>query len=156
MEFTVPEYSESQVDRAGRMLVNPTGLQNPDDALEILNNWQSSHALPLNTFTVTLRNKARQIQEDALVAQRIKRLSSIALKLRRFPTMTLSQMQDLGGCRAIVSSVAGITKLRKLFDDARFEHELHTADDYIAAPKDTGYRSIRPIYQYQNGNKPQK
>ena len=69
------------------------------------NNWRSSHGMPLNTFRKTLRLYATRLDSQSLVAQRIKRLSSIELKLRRFPTMKLSQMQDLGGCRAIVNSV---------------------------------------------------
>lgn len=41
--------------------------------------------------------RAKKVDRDVIVAQRIKRLSSIQLKLERNPNMKLSQMQDLGG-----------------------------------------------------------
>lgn len=46
---------------------------------------------------------------NSLVAQRIKRLYSIRHKLKRFPTMRLTQIQDIGGCRAIVSTNEHLT-----------------------------------------------
>ena len=43
-----------------------------------------------NTFKIGLLHKAKQVDNDSLVAQRLKRLSSIATKLRRYPNMKLS------------------------------------------------------------------
>ncbi|MFL5155173.1 MAG: hypothetical protein ACJ8C3_20205 [Microvirga sp.] len=65
-------------------------------AVEVVGNWRSCHGYPLNTFQVNLRQSARRIDQGALVAQRTKRLVSIALKLQRFPKMKLTQMQDIG------------------------------------------------------------
>jgi ppGpp synthetase/RelA/SpoT-type nucleotidyltranferase len=91
-----------QVNAAGETLINPNATDEElERALTIINNWRSVHSFPLNTFQKTLRDKARKVDSQVLVAQRIKRLSSIELKLRRFaPQMQLSQMQDIGGCRA--------------------------------------------------------
>ena len=62
------------------------------DALDIVNNWRSSHNFPLNTFHVWLKRRAKLIDPGCITAQRIKRLSSIEAKLERFSTMTLSQI----------------------------------------------------------------
>jgi ppGpp synthetase/RelA/SpoT-type nucleotidyltranferase len=74
------------------------------EALETINHYRAVHYYPLNTFKVTLRRKAESIDPDRLVAQRIKLLSSIHAKLARFSTIRLSQMQDIGGYRAIVGT----------------------------------------------------
>jgi ppGpp synthetase/RelA/SpoT-type nucleotidyltranferase len=103
-------------------------------ALDVINNWRSSPHFPLNTFQIGLRKKATFIDNNCVVAQRIKRLSSIQMKLQRFPTMTLSQMQDIGGCRAILNSVDNVTALVKSYDESDLKHEKHTYDDYIINP----------------------
>jgi ppGpp synthetase/RelA/SpoT-type nucleotidyltranferase len=117
-------------------------------ALNVVNNWRSCHAFPLNTMQMGLRRIARQIDDSPLVAQRIKRLSSIELKLRRFPTMTMSQMQDLGGCRASVADLPRVLRLAEALRRSRVKHRLHTIDNYIERPQNSGYRGVHMIYRY--------
>lgn len=80
-------------------------------------------------------------------------MSSIELKLRRFPTMTLAQMQDLGGCRLVMSSVNGIIRLVKDYRVSDIKHPLQVCDDYIATPKGSGYRGVHLIYRYNSDRK---
>jgi hypothetical protein len=149
MAWSTPEYTKGAVDRAGRTLANPNA--SPDEmagALVVINNWRSSHSFPLNTLQVGLRKKARQVDPNALVAQRIKRLSSIEAKLRRFDRMSLSRMQDIGGARAVVSSVTKVRQLAALYGQSNHKHKLVGMDDYIASPQASGYRGIHLIYRY--------
>jgi ppGpp synthetase/RelA/SpoT-type nucleotidyltranferase len=160
MKWITRQYSKSRIDRAGEALFRDlsavsddemsTAIEESIDALEIVNNWRSCHAFPLNTMQIGLRRLARQVDARPLVAQRIKRLSSIRLKLKRFPTMTLSQMQDLGGCRAIVTESAAVLKLAELYRQSRIKHKLHTLDNYIECPQASGYRGVHLIYQYNS------
>jgi hypothetical protein len=122
-------------------------------AQTIINNWRSSHSFPLNTFQVGLRHKVNVIGGANLVAQRLKRLSSIEQKLRRFKSMKLSQMQDIGGCRAVVGTVQQVDMLRELYRRSEFKHQLVREDDYIRAPKSSGYRGIHLIYRYRSDRK---
>jgi hypothetical protein len=122
-------------------------------ALDIINNWRSSHNFPLNTFHVGLRRRAKNIDAGAITAQRIKRMTSIEAKLRRFPTMTLSQMQDIGGCRAIVASASDVHALRQSYASSEIKHTLGQVDDYIKAPKNSGYRGVHLIYRYFSDKK---
>ncbi|MDQ1591803.1 MAG: hypothetical protein QOG71_2430 [Pyrinomonadaceae bacterium] len=150
MVIIIPEHSKSQVDAAGVMLITPN---TPDEAMEralsVINNWRAVHSFPLNTFQKTLRQKAKQIDPQALVAQRVKRLSSIELKLSRFsPQMKLSQMQDIGGCRAVVSSVRHVNRLVDVYERSDLKHKVARADDYIKTPKPSGYRGVHMIYRY--------
>jgi (p)ppGpp synthase/HD superfamily hydrolase len=117
MAWPTLQYTKNQVDRAWEIFSNQETGSDPvfvsDEYLrsvDAINNWRSSHSFPLNTFTVGVKRRAKDVDPDALVAQRIKRLSSIAAKLQRFSTMQLSQMQDIGGCRAIV---AGRTQVNR-------------------------------------------
>jgi len=103
----------------------------------------------MNTFNVTLREKAKGIP-DAIVAQRLKRLPTIIDKLSRQPQMALSRMQDVGGLRVIVPTVAHVHKLRKYYKGKTNPHELCDEYDYIMTPKDDGYRGIHLVYKYKS------
>jgi ppGpp synthetase/RelA/SpoT-type nucleotidyltranferase len=162
MAWVTPLYSKVKVNRAAEMIVcgDPSHFDNTNeylkayyDCLEIVNNWRSAHSFPLNTFTVGLRRRGKQIDSHCFVAQRIKRLSSIELKLRRFPTMTLAQMQDLGGCRAVMSSLKGVTRLVEDYMTSDIKHPLQVCDDYILNPKESGYRGVHLIYRYNSDRK---
>ena len=154
MTWAIPRHSRGEINRAGRFLAGDThtGLSQ-DQALEIINNWRSAHAFPLNTLQTGLRNKAAAVEGRYLVAQRIKRLASIRAKLQRFPTMNLSQMQDLGGCRAVVSDINQLAELRSSFDGGRMKHRRVNEKDYIDAPAPSGYRGLHMIYSYVSDRK---
>jgi hypothetical protein len=159
MAWPTLQYTKSQVDRAWEIFSNQewneeTRSESPlmsDDyvrSVDAISNWRSSHSFPLNTFTVGLKRRAKDADPDALVAQRIKRLSSIAAKLDRFPTMQLSQMQDIGGCRAIVATISDVHKLITKHKSSDIRHKLVKETDYIGSPKASGYRSIHLVYRY--------
>jgi Region found in RelA / SpoT proteins len=157
MKYAVPEYSKKDVNRAGVVLAT-YNLERDDflsitKPLDVINNWRSSHHFPLNTFQIGLRKKATFIDNNCVVTQRIKRLSSIQMKLQRFPTMTLAQMQDIGGCRAILNSVDNVTALVKSYDESDLKHNKHTHDDYIINPKPSGYRGVHIGWSYNSDRK---
>ena len=148
--WTEPRYSRTKVDNAGACYVDPhaTGAEK-DAARAVINNWRSSHSYPLNTIQVNLRRAASQIDTDPTVAQRIKRLPSIRHKLERIPGMHLSRMQDLGGCRAVVSDISKVFDLVGYYHNtSRMKHRLVREDHYIAEPKDSGYRGIHLVYAF--------
>jgi hypothetical protein len=123
-------------------------------AIPIINNWRSAHSYPLNCFQTNLRHRARKIDSNALVSQRLKRFDSIVKKLSRdqTSTMELSQMQDIGGCRAVLSTTAAVYRLAKAYQKGPTKKWLHTlvgnGKDYILNPKPDGYRSIHLIFRY--------
>jgi hypothetical protein len=169
MSWAKPEYSRPDVNQAARVLVRGVdyfgtsaemrqefperGYEKWMQSFETVGNWRSSHSWPLNTFKLWLLNKASYVDPESLVAQRLKRLSSIVHKLRRFPDMKLSQMQDIAGCRAIVASVPRVYELVKAYKRSDLKHKLIHEDDYILTPKDSRYRGVHLIYRYYSDKK---
>lgn len=167
MSWAIPKHAKKRVNWAGKMLVTEppetardeygrgsdeyyAWLQEYFEALDIVNNWRSSHNFPLNTFHIGLKKRAKQIDPKAITAQRIKRLASIESKLIRFPTMTLSQMQDIGGCRAIVTTAQHVSRLCESYDESGLKHVPSQRDNYIDTPKSSGYRGVHLIYKYHS------
>lgn len=145
------EYTKREINEAGYKIAN--GNLSEDErnhCLEVIDNWRSAHAYPMNTFAVNLKRQVADI-EGALVAQRIKRLDTICGKLIRFPQMELYRMQDLGGCRVIVPTVENVYEVKRRLETSRIRHEPKVPKDYIQNPKpDTGYRGIHLIYKYKS------
>ena len=112
-------------------------------------NWRSAHDYPLRVLTKSLRTRARRIDEHAIVTQRLKRLPSVKTKLKQLKGMRFSQMQDLGGCRAIMSSINDVNKLAQLYKRSPLKAAKFWKDtDYIAKPKNDGHRGRHLIYEY--------
>ena len=155
MSYSIPTFSKSTVDKAGRTLAATRSADEFDEAAwDVLGNWRASHAFPLNTITVSLKGKVTRLRLKAVVVQRLKRSRSILSKLSR-DSMRLTQMQDIGGCRAVVPSIEDVYSLRDKFYKSRSKHILVSEDDYIANPKTSGYRGVHLIYKFQSAVKPQ-
>lgn len=154
---SVPSESKTRINRAGQILVSDgTGAAGYDRARDLANRWRACHAYPINTFQATLRAKVRGFS-DPIVAQRLKRMSTIIDKLRRYPAMQLTTMQDIAGVRAVLGSVVDVYRLAEEYKtNSRFAHELVDEKDYIQNPRsEDGYRSIHLIYKYKNSRNPQ-
>ena len=158
MLFVKPKgYSKKKIDYVGRILVsdNPS-KEELEGAIEVFSNWRASHSYPLHVFKARLKNKSEIVDDNALTAQRLKRVTAIIKKLKRSyngrpPTMKLSQMQDIAGCRAVLSNVSLARKLYKEhYVKGDLKHEKVGEKDYITYPKEDGYRSIHLIYRYHS------
>lgn len=150
MPWVVLTSSKSEVDRAGAALASNS--ETPAD-LELIDNWRSAHNFPLNTFQATLRAKAQRQEPGCIVSQRIKRLSSITEKLRRFKSTRLSQMQDIGGCRAVMSEVGMVKKLADVYRRGEIQMSLVSEKNYIERPKPDGYRGVHFVCKYSGRKK---
>lgn len=149
MSWTTASFSKSEISKAGKVLTNRHAtMEQKSWALDVMSNWRAAHAYPMRALLMTLRKKAVEIDPDAVVVQRHKRAPSIIGKLQRFPQMELSRMQDIGGCRAIVSTVENVEELHQHLKSSRTRNTLHREYDYIKDPKESGYRGIHLTYKY--------
>lgn len=89
----------------------------------------------------------RRLDEPAIVAGRIKRLTSIRKKLKR-SGISLWDIQDIAGIRAIVDTPGDVERIAGRYHDGGSRHLLAREDDYIATPKATGYRSRHLILRF--------
>lgn len=150
------KHSRSRIDRAGRELASETQQGEVlEGALSVLNDWRSFHTFPLNSTTVVLKQKARRIEGEALVVQRLKRARSVLSKLTREPSMRLSQMQDIGGCRAVFTSLDSVYHLKESYLNHQGQYEVVHIADYIRSPKPSGYRSLHIVLRYKSKKYPQ-
>lgn len=158
MRFAKPEgYSKKRVDWAGKILIDETSSEEDrNKAIEILDNWRAIHRYPMHIFKKRLKNVSEKMEKEALSVQRLKRLPSIIKKLQRIyqgdkPTMKLSQMQDIAGCRVVMPN---IEQARKLYEEdylkGHIKHPKVNEKDYMMFPKKDGYRSIHLIYRYNS------
>jgi putative GTP pyrophosphokinase len=152
---SVPSISKSKINEAANLIARGkvksgiTSSEDIEDALDTVNAWRVAHTYPLNTFKVNLRGKVRHLK-DPIVAQRLKRMPTILDKLNREPTMEYTNMQDIGGVRAILNSNKEVKEIVKKYKDSR-NHILVNEKDYITNPRHAdGYRSHHLIYKYDN------
>ena len=165
MKRVEPQYPRSRVDAAGDTLIridNPTSHEEEDEleeALVVINNWRSSHRYPLNAMQVTLRGRAKEVDSNVIVPQRLKRMPAIEAKLRLHEGMKLSRMHDIGGCRAILKDVRAIRKVVRKCEiaaaksphrRARLVRKYDYLDGTNPGPKSDGYRGVHIVYQYRS------
>ena len=153
----VPTESKTSINKAGKVLIDKASTAaDLDWARDLAERWRASHAYPINTFQATLRTKIRNLPGDIIVAQRLKRMPTIIDKLKRYPAMQLTTMQDIGGLRAVLPSVPDAINLAGEYRrNTHFAHELVDEKDYVQAPRnEDGYRSIHLIYKYKNIRNP--
>ena len=139
--------SKSRVDRAGDAIRAFLWEDlDPDDVYadwKVIGAFRQLHAQPLNAVAANLRYYAEKHGRRGVpvVGQRLKRLFTICDKLTREPTLRLSQMQDVGGCRVVVKDEA---QLRALVADLTQQKRWNIVDqdDYVTIPKPiSGYRA---------------
>jgi ppGpp synthetase/RelA/SpoT-type nucleotidyltranferase len=151
------KYSKSMTDKAGIILCkNGVSSTDRNQALEILSNWRAAHSYPMGVFKQRLKRLSHKIDRNSLSAQRLKRVPSIIKKLeRRYggkkATMKLTQMQDIAGCRVIMSDIKLVNKLyHDYYEDSEIKHQKINEKDYITYPKSDGYRGIHLVYRYHS------
>lgn len=138
-------YTKNQIRKAGNNLANNIDVE---QSMEVLSYWRAKHAKALETAFDILKKYTTKVSASTdkdftpLLAKRLKRTESIINKLERFRDMQLTRINDIGGCRAVLSSEKKAYKLsRLLVKDGHFTLRR----DYIEEPKDSGYRSIHLI-----------
>jgi putative GTP pyrophosphokinase len=149
-------FSKKQITKAGEILKDK---QNKTDeeilwAEDALTFWRTIHSSVITEFHNDLKSKVNEVNDQAIVVQRIKRSHSIISKLNRMDGMQLARMQDIAGVRVILKDLSEVYKLVEKIRDSEFQHEFKNSKDYIQEPKESGYRGIHLIYKYNNPSKP--
>ncbi len=145
--------SRNQIRKAAsviRHVVDPDRRGSYDEfvaAFDTIQLFRAAHQTPLVKANMGLRSIASSEGVPAVISQRLKRMATIMDKLHRHPTMDLSRMQDIGGCRAVVES---IEELRRMERKLKHNRPPVGYDDYIVNPRGSGYRAVHVVVCYED------
>lgn len=146
-----PPPARNAVIKAGERLRTPIPAEEAGLAAEdfrIAHEWRAAHLLPLHGVRQSLVQQARAVDADAIVAGRIKRMSSLRKKLQR-SRINLWDIQDVAGVRAVMPNIQAVDEVVARFRDGRSKHLLKRCDDYVSQPKESGYRSQHLMMRFQ-------
>lgn len=108
---------------------------------DVIRAYRAQFSRPLGTTNMAIRRYAEAANVAAEVTQRLKKTSTIIDKLKnRETTLSLDRMQDIGGCRAVVSD---LDELQRLVDTVvdRNEGRIIKHYNYVDEPRESGYRA---------------
>lgn len=151
----MPPYSKSRVNRAGKVFADrlsvamelsgrrlePEVRNEIQEAVGIIDWWREQHSAPLSRVAANLGSYVAG-ESKPVVAQRLKRVPTIAGKLVREPHMKLSQMADIGGVRAILPNQEAAYRIAAHLEETESITKMR---DYVANPKRDGYRALHLI-----------
>jgi ppGpp synthetase/RelA/SpoT-type nucleotidyltranferase len=159
------QYTISEINNAGDLLI-----QNPNDenALAVLNSWRSLYigflrdVIPQTSCNpITVINNQNGFSVS--VSARPKRATAILNKLQRLPHLKLSQIQDIIGVRYVLTPTdmqrndscwfTDFMKQQKEYLSGCFT--IKKTNDYVSRPRETGYRAVHFVLEYQNPNQPE-
>lgn len=140
-------YSKSKIDKAGVVLARDNFEQDQYGECEkIVEWWRESHLKPLTEVTLKLIEWFHVFEAVVSVNQRLKRKPQIIKKIRRKPNMRLSQMRDIGGCRAIFDTNEQLEEAAELIrtKSKRYKYFLiiDEADYRVHGRQESGYRAL--------------
>ena len=152
-------YSKGQIDRAGRTLRRALIGDEPRpsvgevaEATAVAEAFRQAHRDPMLRARTDLRSCIEvEGLAEAELSQRLKRMPTVVDKLRRLPTMKLSSLQDLAGCRAVLATQAEVACVQERFMiNSRVRNGVEdTVRDYVAGPRDSGYRAVHLWTRYR-------
>jgi Region found in RelA / SpoT proteins len=149
------EYSGKAVIRAGKVIAgdlvwNDETEPKIREAFQIANSWRNSHAYPMHSVRSQVIWHMHKNGLQGTSAARLKRMQAIRRKLRREDiSLHINQLQDLGGVRAILRSIAEVRELVSILQ-TKSHHELREQDNYIDNPKADGYRSHHLMFNFRD------
>lgn len=152
-DYTACPYSKREVVDAGKALAgkityDQRSLPEIVETFRIAHSWRLANLYPMRRVRDELGGKIRATRAEALTAARLKRMVSVRKKLRTGP-LNLYQMQDLGGCRAIIGDQSQLNRLVERYEAGESAHVIVRDNDHIASPRaDTGYRSRHLVFKF--------
>ncbi|MBR4344000.1 MAG: RelA/SpoT domain-containing protein [Lachnospiraceae bacterium] len=146
------KYTAKQITKAGEVLTTSKDKDAVVAATKKINDWRELHLPVIEKLMMELRLifANTPIVFD-FSSYRLKRMTSIQYKLDFNPQMGLGGMQDIAGGRFVFSDIKNLLSAYSLLQKQVPSYfELVKEDDYVSAPKESGYRSIHLVYRYHS------
>ena len=153
-------YSKKQVKKAGDAIRKGCTHEQKDQAIKVIRNFRESHLYPLMLIKNHVNRMAKKVSEDYILARRLKRLPTILDKLTR-PTLdgqqanaiSITRMQDIGGCRIIFDTVDEVYQCLEYLKKSRSVHKIMKIQDTMFELKQSGYRGVHVVFScYENSD----
>jgi len=154
-------FSKKDIDRAAQKIRHDVDGDERSIAIQKIQNFREFHLYPLMLIKNHLQRASNKVNSNILIARRLKRLPTIINKLER-PTLNgntpnaiqLTRMQDIAGCRAIVSNLDDLLSLKEKLLRSSSVHQIIREDSYLK-PKNSGYGGVHLIYScFEDYKKP--
>ena len=142
--------TKSHLKQIGQKIRNNVPLDIED--IRSLSEFRMGHEKILADFRYLFNSKINNKNSlEILFAQRLKKRDTIYNKLKRHSEMDITRMHDIAGARLIFNSISELRnfrahilkkplkKYRKIYQDDKY--------DYIANPRETGYRGVHDVYE---------
>lgn len=132
-------YSNSYINKVGKRIREEDSIS--DEMLDILYQYRSTFQDDVFRIFAILCEITKNINPSILVTNRIKKYNSIVDKLKRIPTMQLSTMGDIGGCRCITENE---DEIFQIIDKLKFHPDIYInkENSYLNEnKKNDGYQS---------------
>ena len=149
-------YSNNHIDNAGKVLRRSHAGEQPVPSSEelaaaraVVEQFRSAHVASMQAARRGLTLSIRDSGVEAEISQRLKRMPTIIDKLTRVPRR-LSTLVDIGGCRAILANQDDVQRVQEIFlqNSLRRNDDEDHLIDYVAAPRESGYRSVHIHTKY--------
>lgn len=147
------KYSRNQLNNTGQVLISATDdLLRLSAAVTLVEDWRKNHQVPmLHLFQGVSAILSGAGLQAAFSSQRLKRMTSITDKLRRNTEMRLGGVQDIGGVRFVFDDVDTLEKAKAVLEKTVPDgFETERTYNYVANPKESGYRSIHFVYKFHS------
>lgn len=133
-------YSGGDIKRLGVRLRNSRGKHISDKDLDLLQAHRLSFTDPLFKIFKELTQYKTTVERNAIIAFRLKRISTIINKAIRKPKMQLNRMWDIAGIRIIFKNERSAWKMLGIIkSNYQVRGEVR---DRFTSPKKIGYKAI--------------
>ena len=146
-------YSGNQVKKAGKVIRNAGNsnhlTENLIAALDVMDWWRDSHTHALAEAFEVIVNLSASLEPNSYCSKRLKRYESLRKKLLRMPQASLSSLDDIGGCRAVIPNLYQVKNMVEKLENSLGDFNKN---DYLDPPKFDGYRGVHIKTRFGDGD----
>ena len=140
--------SRNQIKKTGDFF-RKNKTENNDDREKhytTLFQYRRQHSSFLEKAQNFFNKKIKDIDKNSIIVARLKKIDTIINKLRYNEDMSLSNMNDIAGCRIVTKDLQSVKNLQKNLKENCSFLEFKKERNYLKT-KDSGYRGVHFIYK---------
>ena len=108
--------------------------------------WSTGYARTMQEVQAAIFERAVDAGVEGTISSQVKQIDSVAAKLRRLPTMRLSVLEDIAGCRIVVATTMDADRLARACSALKISRKRN----YHESPHN-GYRALHLTVRAADG-----